>query len=56
MPVFEDVRRIALGLPETAEVETWGDEATFRVRNKIFVIAQSGETHVSLKEIGRAHV
>jgi hypothetical protein len=31
----DDVRRIALSLPETEEKETWG-EATFRVRNKIF--------------------
>jgi hypothetical protein len=35
------VRRIALSLPEAEERETWG-EATFRVRDKIFVILGSG--------------
>ncbi len=35
---FDDVRRIALGLPETEEVLAWGTEVTFRVRAKIFVI------------------
>lgn len=49
MASFDDVRRIALGLPETREVLTWGDEVTFRVRDKIFVMAQSGELHVSFK-------
>jgi YjbR len=32
-----DVRRIALSLPEAEERETWG-EATFRVRDRIFVM------------------
>jgi hypothetical protein len=31
------VRTIALDLPETEERETWG-EATFRVRNRIFLM------------------
>jgi hypothetical protein len=46
---FEDVRRIALGLPETEEVLTWGTDVTFRVRSKIFVIGADDATHVSIK-------
>ena len=34
----DELRTIALALPETAEVTTWG-EYTWRVRNKIFVMA-----------------
>ena len=34
------VRRFALSLPEAEELETWG-EATFRVRNKIFMMLGS---------------
>ncbi|HET7463887.1 MAG TPA: MmcQ/YjbR family DNA-binding protein [Longimicrobium sp.] len=37
----EQVREIALSLPEAEEKETWG-EATFRVRDKIFTVL--GET------------
>jgi hypothetical protein len=33
---WEDVRRIALGLPETSERPQWGN-ASWRVRNKPFV-------------------
>ncbi|MGN6868736.1 MAG: MmcQ/YjbR family DNA-binding protein [Solirubrobacteraceae bacterium] len=36
MADFEDVRRIALGLPETSERPQWGN-ASWRVRNKPFV-------------------
>ena len=46
---FEDVRRIAMGLPEAEEVLTWGTDVTFRVRSKIFVIGADGATHVSIK-------
>jgi hypothetical protein len=46
---FEDVRRIALGLPETEEVLTWGTDVTFRVRSKIFAIGADGSEHVSIK-------
>jgi hypothetical protein len=49
MATFEDVRRIALGLPEAAEILTWETDATFRVRNKIFAISAEGATHVSIK-------
>ena len=46
---FDDVRRIALGLPETEEVIAWETEVTFRVRNKIFVMGQDRQAHASLK-------
>ena len=46
---FDDVRRIALGLPETEEVIAWETEVTFRVRNKIFVMEQDRQAHASLK-------
>ena len=36
MADFEDVRRIALGLPETSERPQWGN-ASWRVRDKPFV-------------------
>jgi predicted DNA-binding protein (MmcQ/YjbR family) len=35
---LERLRRTALALPETTEVEAWEDHPTFRVRDKIFVI------------------
>jgi hypothetical protein len=35
------VRKLALGMPEAEERETWGT-ATFRVRNKIFVMFGEG--------------
>jgi hypothetical protein len=46
---FDDVRRIALGLPETEEVLTWGTDVTFRVRSKIFAIGADGSERVSIK-------
>lgn len=36
------LRKICLALPEAEERETWG-EATFRVREKIFAMANHGE-------------
>src|SRR4051812_39955244 len=39
---LDRLRRICLGLPEAAEQETWG-LPTFRVRGKIFAIAQLRE-------------
>ena len=36
MAGWEDVRRIALGLPETSEGTSWGN-ASWRVREKLFV-------------------
>ena len=49
MPTFEDVRRIAFGLPETEEILTWETDVTFRVRGKIFAIGAEGATGVSIK-------
>jgi hypothetical protein len=49
MATFADVRRIALALPETAEVPAWEGEITFRVRNKIFVMEQDRQAHASFK-------
>jgi hypothetical protein len=46
---FDDVRRIALALPESEEVLTWGTDVTLRVRSKIFVIGADGSTHASIK-------
>jgi hypothetical protein len=42
------VRRIALSLPETEERETW-ETATFRVRNKIFVMFSDQERELWIK-------
>jgi hypothetical protein len=44
----QQLQKIALGLPEAEERETWG-EATFRVRNKIFVIAGTDGKLASVK-------
>jgi hypothetical protein len=42
------VRTIALGLPDTEERETWG-EATFRVRNKIFLMLDPDGKRAAVK-------
>jgi hypothetical protein len=42
------VRRAALALPEVEERETW-ETATFRVRNKIFVMFSENERHLWVK-------
>lgn len=49
-----EVREFCLGLPETTEKETWGDETTpghptFRVRDKIFVIMADDGSGGSIK-------
>jgi hypothetical protein len=46
---FDDVRRIAVGLPETEEKLTWETDITFRVRDKIFAIGGEGADRVSIK-------
>jgi hypothetical protein len=46
---LEDVRTIALGLPEVEERLTWETDITFRVRDKIFAIGGEGSTGVSIK-------
>lgn len=38
------LRRLCLALPEAHEVEAWG-EPTFRVRNKLFAMFASANTH-----------
>ena len=38
------LRKICLALPEATEVEAWG-EPTFRVRNKLFAMHSSANTH-----------
>ena len=49
MPTFDDVRSLALGLPEVEEVLTWGSDVTFRVRGNIFVIGGDGADRISVK-------
>lgn len=38
------LRKLCVGLPESHEVEAWG-EPTFRVRNKLFAMFASANTH-----------
>ena len=45
---YEHFRRLCLALPDTEQVETWG-EATFRVRGRIFAIGSPEGRTVSLK-------
>jgi hypothetical protein len=49
MPTFDDVRRIALALPEAEEILTWETDVTFRVRRKIFAIGGDGADRISVK-------
>lgn len=44
----DQLRAIALSLPEAEERATWG-EATFRVHHKIFVILAEGDRRASIK-------
>ncbi|HTG41820.1 MAG TPA: MmcQ/YjbR family DNA-binding protein, partial [Methylomirabilota bacterium] len=46
---FDDVRRIALALPDAEERLTWETDITFRVRDKIFAIGGEGADRVSVK-------
>ncbi len=48
MITAEQLRQIALSLPEAEERETWG-EATFRVREKIFVMLSSSGATAGVK-------
>ena len=43
--VLAKLRKVALKLPETHEVEAWGTP-TFRVKNKLIAMWASKETHV----------
>jgi predicted DNA-binding protein (MmcQ/YjbR family) len=49
MPTFDDVRSIAMALPEAEEIVTWETDITFRVRKKIFAIGGEGADRVSIK-------
>ena len=49
MATFDDVRRIALGLPEGEERVTWDVDITFRVRDKIFAMGGPGGDRASIK-------
>jgi predicted DNA-binding protein (MmcQ/YjbR family) len=49
MSTFADVRRIAMSLPEAEEKVAWEVDITFRVRDKIFVMAGPQGTHASIK-------
>ena len=49
MPTFEDVRTIAIALPEVEEHVTWGTDVNFRIRNKMFVIGGEGAERISVK-------
>jgi predicted DNA-binding protein (MmcQ/YjbR family) len=50
----DEVRALCLGLPETTEKETWGDDEnpghpTFRVRDKIYVLMSVDESGASIR-------
>lgn len=49
MTTFDEVRAIALRLPEAEERLTWDTDITFRVRDRIFAIGGEGATRVSIK-------
>src|SRR4249920_2602111 len=49
MPTFDDVRAVAMALPEAEEIVTWETDITFRVRKKIFAIGGEGSESVSIK-------
>lgn len=49
MATFDDVRRLAMALPEAEEILTWETDVTFRVRSKIFAMGGEGADHVSIK-------
>src|SRR4030088_2608498 len=45
----DDLRRIALGLPEVEEKVTWEVDITFRVRDKIFAVMGPDGDQASIK-------
>ena len=49
MATFDDVRAIAMALPEAEEIVTWETDITFRVRHKIFAIGGEESSSVSIK-------
>ncbi|MEI5519444.1 MmcQ/YjbR family DNA-binding protein [Streptomyces brasiliscabiei] len=48
MPDAEDVRRVALSLPDTTEKEAWS-MPTFRVAGKMFVTLPEDETSMAVR-------
>jgi hypothetical protein len=49
MPTFDDVRSIAMALPEVEEKLTWGTDVTFRIRDKMFIVGGEGSEGITLK-------
>lgn len=49
MPTFDDVRSMAMALPQVEEIVTWEVDITFRVGKKIFAIGGEGADRVSIK-------
>ena len=49
MPTWEDVRAIAMALPEVEERVTWGTDITFRIRDKMFAVGAEGAEGVTIK-------
>jgi hypothetical protein len=49
MPTFDDVRSIAMALPEVEEKLTWGSDVTFRIRDKMFIVGGEGSEGITLK-------
>ena len=49
MIIFDEVRSMAMALPEVEEIVTWEVDITFRVRKKIFVIGGEGADRISVK-------
>ncbi|GGU70039.1 hypothetical protein GCM10010211_39580 [Streptomyces albospinus] len=47
-PDSDDIRRIALGLPQTAEKQAWG-MPTFRVAGKMFITVPDDETSFAVR-------
>ena len=54
MATFDDVRAIAMALPEAEEIVTWDTDVTFRVRKKIFAIGATPWKIVGAKKWPRA--
>lgn len=50
MPTFQDVRAIAMALPEVEEHRTWGSDINWRVANKMFAVTgDEDSTGVTIK-------
>jgi hypothetical protein len=46
---FDDVRTIAMALPQVEEILTWETDVTFRVNKKMFAVGADGSDSVSIK-------